>query len=184
MNVVFLLEEPSMKAFLTGLLPRILPANVTFQLVAHEGKSDLEKSVPRKLRGWKTPDTCFVVVRDQDSGDCQTIKDRLVTSCAEAGRPDSLVRIACRELESWFLGDLATVEQVFGVPGLGKRQEKTKFRSPDKLGNPSRELESLVPGYRKVGGARALGPALALEANRSHSFGVFVSGVRAMAGSP
>lgn len=49
MTIVFLLEEPSMKVALEGLLPRILPGE-NFRLIAHEGKQDLAKSIPRKLR--------------------------------------------------------------------------------------------------------------------------------------
>jgi hypothetical protein len=57
LTLVFLLEERSMQAFLAGFLPRILPDGVGFQLVPHEGKTDLERSIPRKLRGWRTPET-------------------------------------------------------------------------------------------------------------------------------
>ncbi len=53
-RVVFLLEEYSMKTLLDELLPRLFP-ELMFQCVAHDGKGDLEKSVPRKLRGWQEP---------------------------------------------------------------------------------------------------------------------------------
>jgi len=166
-----------MKAALQGLLPRLLPDDVHFTLVPHEGKSDLEKSIPRKLRAWKTPDTSFVVLRDQDAGDCVAVKARLQQLCVAGGRPDTLVRVVCRELESWFLGDLAAVEAGTGAP-VARLQNKQKFRAPDKLGSPSSELAGLVPRYGKVGGARAIGPHLDLNATCSHSFAVFVQGVR------
>jgi len=35
-----------MEAFLTGVLDRLLPDDVHRILVPHEGKSDLEKSIP------------------------------------------------------------------------------------------------------------------------------------------
>ena len=75
-RVVFLLEEDSMKALLQGLLPRIFP-KLDFLCVAHEGKSDLERSIPRKLRGWRSPGVRFVVVRDNDSLDCYVLKERI-----------------------------------------------------------------------------------------------------------
>ena len=50
MNIVFLLEEKSMKALLDIVLPRILPPDVDFYTVPHEGKSDLQKSIPQKLK--------------------------------------------------------------------------------------------------------------------------------------
>jgi hypothetical protein len=57
------------------------------------------------------PDSFFVVLRDQDSGDCLEIKERLMALCGRAGKEDALVRIACRELESFYLGDLKAVER-------------------------------------------------------------------------
>lgn len=181
MTLVFLLEEASMKAFLEGLLPRLLPDEVDFILVPHEGKSDLQRSIPRKLRGWRAPGARFVIVHDQDSADCRTLKAELASLCAAAARPDTLVRIACRELESWFLGDLQAVERALGVRQLARHQANRKFRDPDTLGSPSRELTELVPGYTKVAGARAIGRQLALEGNRSLSFRVFIDGVRSVA---
>ncbi len=179
-TLVFLLEERSMKEALQGLLPRVLPEDLRVILVPHEGKSDLEKSIPRKLRGWRVPDTWFVVMRDQDSGDCRQVKARLQDLCAEGGREDSMVRVVCRELESWFLGDLQAVEDALDVP-VARLQGHTKFRNPDALGSPSQELLAIVPSYSKVRGARAIGPRLNPEENRSTSFEVFVAGVRRLA---
>ena len=169
-----------MKEALQGILPRVLPEDIQVVLVPHEGKSDLEKSIPRKLRGWRTPDTCFVIVRDQDSGDCRAVKQRLVELCAEGQRPDSLVRVVCRELESWFLGDLAAVQQATGA-SVAHLQRRQKFRDPDLLGSPSGELARLVPGYSKVRGAREIGALLDLAGNRSTSLRVFVEGVLRLA---
>lgn len=178
MNLVFLLEDRSMKEFLEGFLPRILPDGAHPTLIAHEGKSDLERSIPRKLRAWRAPDARFVVVRDEDNGDCSRIKRKLVDLCAEGGRPDTLVRIACRELEAWFLGDLQAVERVFGVSGLSSQAQRRKYRDPDRIGAPSQELMRLVPGYGKVGGARRLGPRIDLDRCCSPSFHQFVRGIR------
>jgi hypothetical protein len=57
-------------------------------------------------------------------------------------------------------------------------QGKAKFRDPDKLTGAARELQSLVPDYQKIAGARAIAPHMTLDGNRSHSFRVFVQGVR------
>ena len=72
-RLVFLLEEPSMKRLLEGLLPRLMPGLVAghhFVCVPHEGKSDLDRSIPRKLSAWQIPGDRFVVVRDNDGADC------------------------------------------------------------------------------------------------------------------
>lgn len=74
-RVIFLLEEPSMKAFLLEFLPRLVPGwrhEEHFLLVPHEGKSDLDKSIPRKVKAWREPGVRFVIVRDNDGADCST----------------------------------------------------------------------------------------------------------------
>ena len=81
MKLVFLLEEQSMKYFLDGLLPRILPEEIQFVTIPHEGKSDLQKSLTAKLQGWNGPDVRFVVVQDQDSNDCRELKEKLLELC-------------------------------------------------------------------------------------------------------
>lgn len=170
-----------MKNFLEGLLPRILPPEQGVVLIPHEGKRDLEVSIPRKLRAWRDPEARFVIVRDQDSADCKVVKQRLLGLCAEAKR-EALVRIACRELEAWYVGDLAAVDRAFGT-NLAVNQSKTKFRDPDRIGSPSHELASLVPGFGKVSAARKLGPLLDIENTRSTSFRCFVRALRKLAHS-
>jgi len=179
-KLVFLLEEPSMEEVLTVVLPKILPPTTAFQLIPHTGKSDLEKSIPRKLAAWNEPDVRFVVIRDKDSGDCVIIKKNLAQICATAGRGDTLVRIVCHELESWLLGDLAAVEAAYNVKGLSAKQGKRKFRQPDLLANASDEIKNLIPNYQKIAGARTISPHLNIDKNHSHSFNVFINGVRGL----
>ena len=66
-----------MGGFLEVLLPRLFP-DLSFQCVPHEGKQDLEKSIPRKLKAWHEPGVLFCVIRDNDSGDCRVLKEKLV----------------------------------------------------------------------------------------------------------
>jgi len=178
MQLVFFLEEPSAREMLKGLLPRLLPESVCCRYVVFEGKQDLEKQLPRKLRGWRIPDCRFVVLRDQDSGDCHQIKQGLVQKCQEAGKPNTLVRIACHELESWYLGDLAAVEQAIGPRGLSGRQGKRNYRKPDAIANAKEELKRASPQYQQISGSRAIGSLLNLKDNRSTSFHVFITGVK------
>lgn len=178
MHLVFLLEELSAKKFLDQFLPRWLPGDVSFDTLPHEGKSDLEKSIPRKLRAWKTPNTYFVILRDKDSGDCAIFKQRLVAMCAENNRPDTLVRIAVHELESWFLGNLHAVGKAFGKDNLSKLQVKKKFRDPDCIAAPAEEIKKLINGYQKTLGAKTIGVVFPPDANCSKSFNVFLSGIQ------
>ncbi|HKZ36508.1 MAG TPA: DUF4276 family protein [Chryseolinea sp.] len=179
-NIVFFLEEPSAQEMLKVMLPRMInPDEVSFRYVVFEGKSDLEKNIERKIRAWKQPDTRFVILRDQDSGDCRLIKQRLLSKCQSVSESKILVRIACRELESWYLGDLLAVEKGLEIPNLAKYQTNKKFRNPDNLNNASEELHKLTSKrYQKVAGSRKIGKHLSLQHNQSHSFQVFIKGLK------
>ncbi|WP_285906056.1 DUF4276 family protein [Pseudodesulfovibrio pelocollis] len=180
-TLVFFLEEPSAKEMLSSLLPRILPEGVSLEFRVFNGKQDLDKNLTPKLRGWLRPNCVFVVMRDQDLGDCKAIKSKLARLCLDAGRNDVLIRIACRELESFYLGDLHAVEKGLGLKGIGKRQRQAKFRNPDKLQHPSEELDRLTDNrYAKMSGSRAIAPYLDPETNLSSSFKVLVSGILAL----
>ncbi|MBF0426199.1 MAG: DUF4276 family protein [Magnetococcales bacterium] len=180
MKLVLFLEEESAKALLEKLLPRILPTDVTMQFVVFEGKSDLEKGLPKRLRGWRDAgrECRFVVLRDRDGGDCRRVKQKLEDLCRQAGREGVLIRIACRELESWYLGDLKAVESALAARGVTARQKTRKFRDPDALGNPFQELTRLAPGYQKIAGSRAMGGVMDPEHNCSISFNAFIRGIR------
>lgn len=92
---------------------------------------------------------------------------------------DCLVRIACTELETFYLADLVAVEQGLEISGLAKLQGTRKFRTPDRLGSPSRELKILTKNrYEKVAGSRAIGRCLQLDNPRSDSFRNLISGIK------
>lgn len=181
-RLVFLLEEYSMKVLLDGLLPRLFPG-LPFLCVPHEGKQDLEKSVPRKLRAWHEPGVNFVVLRDNDGGDCHVLKGRLAELCQEGHRPDSLVRIACQELEAWYLGEPTALAEAFGDDGLRTIGDRARYRDPDAVQRPSDDLEGLVPEFQKVSGARRMAIRLSREGNSSRSFQVLISGIERVAGA-
>ena len=185
MNLVFLLEEPSAREMLKGLLPRVVHHSVQIRYIVFEGKQDLEKNVIRRLRGWRAPDSVFVVLRDQDAADCLTVKRELARKCRDAGKSETIIRIACRELESWYFGDLAAVGSALGLPNLVRYAKQRKYRIPDAIHSPGTELRKISCNtYQKVAGSRAIGPRLSPDNNLSHSFGVFVAGIRrAVAGA-
>jgi hypothetical protein len=182
-RLVFLLEERSMKTLLEGLLPRLFPA-LSFVCVPHEGKQDLEKSIPRKLRAWREPGVRFVVVRDNDGRDCKSVRQTLVSLCEEGRRADSLVRVACQELEAWYLGDPEALAVAFGDGRLRNIGGRERFRDPDAVVNPSRAVMELVPEFQKISGARQLAMHLTRERNTSRSFQAFVAGVERLAAAP
>jgi hypothetical protein len=182
-ELVFLLEERSAVALLETLLPRLLQEGIEFRLIPFEGKQDLQKQLMRKIRGYANPRARFIVVQDQDSFlDCRVLKANLLGLCVQSGRgPDCLVRIACKELEAYYLADLSAVEQALEVKGLVAKQLTEKFRMPDRLGSPSRELKTLTHDrYEKVAGSRKLGRYLNIDNERSPSFRNLIGGIRRM----
>lgn len=182
-EIVFFLEELSAKALLENLVPKILSPAPPCRFVVYEGKQDLENHLVKRMRGYRVPGARFVVLRDQDAGDCHAVKGSLKSKCVEGAHPDALIRIACRELESWYLADLNAVERGLGVKGLANRQQEKRFRNPDNLPFPAEELSRIAPSYQKVGGSRLIGPYLDVQNTRSKSFRHFVDGLRRLAAS-
>jgi hypothetical protein len=176
-QIVFFLEEPSAKEMLKGFLPKLFPDFSNYRFIVFDGKQDLEKRMLNKMRGYLVPRAKFVVLCDQDKGDCRVLKQRLLRKCIEAGQPSALVRIACFELESWYLADLAAVERGLQTSGLLRYQQDRHYASPDSYNNPDERLEGIAK-YHKVDGSRVIGPFLDPDNNRSHSFAIFVSGIR------
>jgi hypothetical protein len=180
-ELVFFLEEESAKALLAGLLPRLIPLGspIETRFIVFEGKQDLHRQLEKKLRGYLNRQARFIVLRDQDRQDCREVKRSLVARCKKAGRPDAVVRIACHELEAFYLGDLRAVESGLRIRGLAVKQGKAKFRDPDHLQSPSLELEKLTNyRYQKVAGSRAIAPHLDLDQPGSRSFRHLIHAIR------
>ena len=176
-EVVFLLEEPSAQDLLEGLLPRLIPDHWSVRYIPFQGKQDLEKRLVRFLHAWRNRNARFVVMRDQDSGDCRTIKSNLLALCDQARRPDALIRVARRDLESWILGDMDAFGREFACTQATRRSSRAKFRNPDAIGSPVQELRRFVPTYQKREGAKRMGPLLCPDRNLSNSFRVFCQGL-------
>lgn len=175
-RMVFLLEERSIKTLLEGLLPRLIPG-LQFICIPHEGKQDLEKSIPRKLKAWREPGVRFVVIRDNDGGDCHVLKERLVSLCRDVNHPDVLVRIACQEIEAWYLGEPEAMAKAFGKNHLSRLGGKSKYHDPDSIQKPSRELAQMIPEFQKISGARRMANHLSRNGNFSRSFQVLMEGI-------
>ena len=177
MNLVILTEEPSMKATLEHLLPRLGISLATVTIIAHQGKSDLEKSIPRKLRGWQDPAARFLILRDNDRGDCRARKAHLAGMVNGAGKSgQSKVRIVCQELEAWFLADLPALVAA-GYLSTGKLLGFMK-KDPDQITHPAHEMKKLRPGYGKGIGAMEIAPHLNPDNHSSASFRNTVQAIR------
>ena len=185
-QLVIFLEERSAKVMLDEFLPRVLPEGVSHRCIPFEGKQDLDKQIGHRLKGWLQPNTAFLILRDQESSNCLVLKESLQQKALVAGRPDTVIRIACHELESWYFGDLQSVGAALQIPKLHQHASSSKYRVPDKIVNPATELDKITHGrYQKVSGSREIGKRLTPSHNTSHSFQVFLKGIdKALASIP
>lgn len=197
-----LVEELSCERFLRSALPRIVP-NVPFEIRTFNGKHDLLRKLPGRLRGYahlkQTADIGVVVVVDRDNDDCIDLKARLDRMAEKVGlatasrtpqgeRFDVLNRIVVEELEAWFFGDIAALRNVF--PRLPESlAQQAKYRDPDAIvGGTAETLQRLLQrhgyargGLAKVKTAEQVVQHMDFEGNTSQSFRQFRDGVRRLA---
>ncbi|MFM7286849.1 MAG: DUF4276 family protein, partial [Cyanobium sp.] len=144
-HLEFLVEEPSMEAFLRALLPRLLPEDCTFEVHPFQGKSDLLAKLEARLRAyasWLPPDWRLVVVVDCDDDDCHALKQQLEAIATRSGlRTRSSARnatwqlvnrVAIEELEAWLFGDWEAVRQIY-PRAPANLPSRHGFRDPDAI---------------------------------------------------
>ena len=178
-TIVFFLEEPSARAMLEAITPRIFNNEDIIKYIVFQGKQDLERQLMKKIKSWRTPETFFIVLKDQDMEDCRIAKKRLMDKCVVSDNNKLIVRIACTELESFYLGDLTAVEKAFNINGLAKKQNQKQFRSPDIIQKPSKLLKRITgERYQKMSGSRSIAQHMSLSSNGSRSFHNLIEAMR------
>ena len=186
-----------MEAFLSALLPRLMPAERTFEVHPFQGKNDLLAKLEDRLRGygsWLPDDWRLVVIVDRDDEDCHDLKERMEAISTRAGlltRTQARAaeppvqwqianRIAIEELEAWYFGDWSAVRAEY--PKVPEGIPKSRgFRDPDAIVGGTWEcLERVMQrhGYFKAGlakieVARAIGRHADPSRSRSASFVAF-----------
>ena len=205
MHIEFLLEEYSAEVALKHILPKIFSDNVSYALHAHQGRDDLLKKLPNRLkayRRWLTDDYKIIVLIDEDRKDCHELKTYLEKAAHDVGFvtkssavPNEVFqvvnRIAIEELEAWFFGDVEALNTAY--PKISRiLHTKAKYHNPDAItGGTSEALEYLLKQkkyYKRE--ARVHKPEVAQNIaqhmepsrNRSKSFQVFVEGLKACVG--
>lgn len=203
MHLEFLVEEPSIATVLSNLLPRIVGQEVEFEIHTFQGKSDLIKNLPNRLKGyrnWLPSDWWIVVVVDEDRQDCMELKSLLDNSAIEVGfiprntpqNPRNVLnRIAIEELEAWYFGDIEALVSAYPKVPITLRH-RSRFRDPDHIAGGTWEaLEKVLKnvGYHKGGlnkgkAARDIAPYMDPDRNQSPSFIAFRDGLRDLIGTP
>jgi len=182
MRVEFLLEEDSAANVLRTLLPRVFAPDVVWQLHPHQGKQDLLRSLPAKLRAyshWLAADDRIIIMCDQNGADCRELKEEILNAArAVALDRRTKVRIAVTELEAWFLGNPVAIENAYGVRA-NRWRNRRRYRKPDQIPRPSQALDGLLRTlghgmrYQKRTGSEAIAEHMDPDANLSQSFQVF-----------
>ena len=194
MHIEFLVEEPSAEVALHNLVPKIVGLEVSYNIHVFQGKPDLIKSLPNRLRGYRSwlPDNWRIVVLvDEDREGCLKLKERLekiaknegLITRSVAGPSGSfqvINRLAIEELEAWFFGDVTALRTAYPkVPkGLDRRNH---YRNPDAIqGGTWQALERVLKsaGYYRGGlpkkeAARRISKYMDPTRNTSKSFQVF-----------
>jgi hypothetical protein len=201
MQIEFLVEEQSAEETLKYLLPRLIGERAQWKLINLGSKYKLLKVLPQRLAAYRQrisrgENLRMVVLVDRDNDDCETLKRRIEEAArgaelATKSVPDTdgrflvVNRIVIEELESWFIGDPAALRKAFtSLPVIDATTGI--FRNPDNGGSWEALHRFLKKhgiyksSYPKIDAARRIAPKLDVQANRSHSFQVFVRGVEAL----
>lgn len=192
-HLEFLVEEPSLEAFLRVALPRMIPSSCSFNIHAYQGKPDLLRKLHQRLRGyqrWIPPSYRIVVLVDRDDQDCHVLKASLEEAASTSGLPsrssagEGLWRIANRivieELEAWYFGDWEAVRRAY--PRVSANvPRRAGYRNPDAIkGGTWEAFERIMKkhgyfttGLRKTEAAEAIAAHIDPDRNQSGSFAVF-----------
>ena len=188
MHLELYVEEPSAKAALDVLVPKIVGEGHTFDVHCFRNKPELLKEIPKRLRAyarWIPDDWRIAVLVDEDRQNCYELKAGLLRAATDAGiRNRVLSRIAVEELEAWFFGDFDAVRAVY--PKLPATLSQRKgFRDPDAIqGGTWEALDRVLrqAGYHaglvKTENAKRVAERMDPDRNRSRSFQAFRIGLR------
>lgn len=139
-KLLIITEEESAKKFLDTYLPRYISEkhngwtrgrDYIVHTVSFKGKGELLKKLRKVI-----PNSGYdglLILMDQDEDDCKQAKNKLKIALGNCKYPVKF-RIACHELETFYLGDLDSLEKSL------KKRISTGRKSPDSITNPSRHI--------------------------------------------
>ncbi len=166
-------EEPSIEKVFNSILPKLLDVeSVNYRVYPHQGKNDLEHALRTTLPIIsKIPNSRILITRDQDLCDCKELKLKLDAIVKDNCACPYFIRIICRELEAWFLGDMIAIQQAYPRFDASRHQNSSKFRDIDKIQSPNVRLKEIIPDYQSLDNfpknetAERISPFLSLDNN-------------------
>ena len=96
-------------------------------------------------------------------------------------RLSNRINATIEQRNGYIWGDLAAVSEAYGVD-LQHLAAKRKYRNPDSIDHPKKELKRYLPELTQIDGTRRISPHMNLEENTSRSFQVFLQGVKKICG--
>jgi hypothetical protein len=187
--IIFLVEDYSMRKFLEGILPRLGFKEHRIEIKHHRGKEDLIRYLNKIIPSLSKRAQQIIVIIDRDKQDCVVLKNKIQQKMASCCSCEYKIRIACYELEAWFLGDMEAIAKCSPKFKAHFFQGKEKYRDVDNIEKPSRVIEQIVQDWKKKHVskpkfAEKMAQFVSLEtqnmekANRSHSFHVLLETLR------
>jgi len=177
-------EEASFGKFAHHLFDRLIP-DVDVRIYQHQGKQDLERALQKTLPAIsKRHGARILVTRDQDSDNCHTLKKRLFDLIADQCLCVYKIRIVCRELECWILGDMEAIAKAYPRFKPEQYKHKADFRNVDLIADAPDRLLRMIPELKsnrslpKIAFISKVLPYINLDANTSVSFKHFISAVK------
>ena len=187
MRTLFILtEELSIKNIFDVILPKIVSQDIEFRVIVHQGKNDLEKTLADKIASLSKMEGAKILITiDQDANDCKQLKRKIENIIGENCNCDYKIRIVCKDLESWLLGDLSAIEKAFPRFKKETYMEKVQLRDVDKIkGKPADFILRIIPDFKdrkkipKLEFSKKIAPFLDITNNSSPSFNHTINAIK------
>jgi hypothetical protein len=174
-EIIVLVEEKSSAVIIEHLSASLeLDRQVT--ILSHDGFGDLKNSIPRKLNAEHHELTRFIILCDADNTNCIERKRQLFDLVPHAKRSRTIIRIACRELEAWYIAQPEALRR--GGAIKNKIPRTILSRDPDQIDNIKERSRKFIYQRGQIDLARKIGPHLNPEDKKSKSFFHFIHALR------
>jgi hypothetical protein len=145
MTLYIFTEEPSAEKCFESFLPKVISESERFKIFAHGGRENLIQALKKTLPSVSRIDNAKILVTiDQDNHDCQSLKQKLEEIVKENCLCPYKIRIVCKELESWFLGDLDAISKAYPRLKSEKYRNKSEMKNVDEIKKPSEKLIKMI----------------------------------------
>lgn len=145
MKLYIFTEESSAEICFKSVLSQAIPSSQSFKIFAHRGREDLKQALRKALPVISREQGAKILITiDQDKHDCKTLKKELQEIIRGNCQCPNKIRIVCKELESWFLGDLAAISKAYPRFKPEKYHNKSEMRNVDEIEQPSKKLIKML----------------------------------------